>query len=269
MPADLPPVVLVSPAMGIGSGYYRPLVEAFEAVGWSARALPRRGFEKDLPPASRGHDWSYADEIDVIAEAVARVRSEEPGRPVVVLGHSLGGQLAVGHQLTREPADGLVLIGAALPHHRLYPGRLGLGILTMAALVPVVTRVLGHHPRRLFGGPGARTLMREWARMGLTGRPPYDVSRGLRGPVLSVVLEGDGLAVPRAVGALAGRWTHDPAEVTRWTYTNVAVPAGASNDHVRWVRSPGPVVDRVVAWWTQERQPRKPTVLADGDPIST
>lgn len=260
--------MLVAPAMGIGSGYYRPVVEAFEAVGWSARALPRRGFERGLPPAGRENDWSYGDEIDDIATAVAEVRATEPGRPVVVLGHSLGGQLAVGHQLTREPADGLVLIGAALPHHRLYP-RFGPGIATLAALIPAVTTVLGHHPKPLFGGPGARTMMREWAWMALTGRPPYDVSRGLAGPVLSIVLEGDGLAVPRAVGALAERWAVDAGDVTRWEYQNVAVPAGASNDHVRWVRSPGPVVDRVVAWWTRERQPRKPTVGDVGEPIST
>lgn len=41
------PVVLIAPAMAIGSGYYRPLVEELESRGWEARALPRRGFESD------------------------------------------------------------------------------------------------------------------------------------------------------------------------------------------------------------------------------
>ena len=57
------PIVLINPAMAIGSRYYEPLVASFESHGWEARALTRRGFEEDLPTASRRDDWSYADEI--------------------------------------------------------------------------------------------------------------------------------------------------------------------------------------------------------------
>ncbi|MEU4162839.1 alpha/beta hydrolase [Actinoplanes sp. NPDC026670] len=167
------PLVLVSSAMGIGSRYYRPLVEAFEARGWSARALPRRGFEPDQPAASRGHDWSYHDEIEVIAEAVAVARAESPDRPVILLGHSLGAQLSAGHQLNHPPADGLVSVGGALPHHRDYP-LAGLPLLIQAGvIIPALTALCGFLPKPAFGGPGARTQMREWARMALTGRTPF------------------------------------------------------------------------------------------------
>jgi hypothetical protein len=27
------------------------------------------------------------------------------------------------------------------------------------------------------------------------------------------------------------------------------VPEGGSTHHIHWVRTPGPVADRVVAWW--------------------
>ncbi|MFW6775342.1 serine aminopeptidase domain-containing protein [Nocardioides sp. CPCC 205120] len=276
-------MVLVAPAMAIGSGYYRPLLEELRARGWEAEALPRRGHEADGVRASRSNDWGYADEIDEMAAAVARWRAADPGRPVLVLGHSMGGQMAVGHQLTRDPADGVVLVGASLPHHVLYPRR-GPGIVALAALVPAVTAVVGHHPRPLFGGPGGRTLMREWAWMALTGRPPYPTRRGLAGPVLSVTLEGDRMAPERANRVLATRWADDDARVTSWTYRTRDVPAGGSNDHVRWVRSPGPVVDRLVTWWEAEgaerpdaaatghpagAQPRKPTWPTLGEPIST
>ncbi|MEV0078407.1 hypothetical protein AB0H58_18550 [Nocardia neocaledoniensis] len=36
---------------------------------------------------------------------------------------------------------------------------------------------------------------------------------------------------------------------TRWDYARSAVPPGAGNDHIQRVRSPGPVVDRIVDWW--------------------
>lgn len=242
------PVVLVAPAMGIGSRYYRPVVEAFEERGWAARTVSRRGFEPDLPRASRAHDWSYADEVGDLADAVAAARAEDPVRPVLLLGHSLGGQLGVAHQLTREPADGLVTVGGCLPHHRNYP-RAGLHVAAMGALVvPVLTTLFGHLPRPAFGGPGARTLMREWARMAVTGRTPFPSERPVTTPSLVVTLEGDRLAPASAVDAFADR-LFDVRTLTRWTYRTVDVPPGASNDHVAWVRSPGPVVDRVVAWW--------------------
>jgi predicted alpha/beta hydrolase len=72
------PLVLIAAAMAVPSGFYRPLVAAFEERGWEATALPTRGFERGDPIASRSHDWSYADEISEIADAVAK---DAPRRP--------------------------------------------------------------------------------------------------------------------------------------------------------------------------------------------
>ncbi|MFF3390081.1 alpha/beta fold hydrolase [Streptomyces sp. NPDC002669] len=163
------PIVLVSPAMAIGSGYYRPLVADFERHGWQARALRRRGFERGEPRASRREDRACRDEIDDIARAVAAARAASPARPVLLLGHSLGGQLVSGHELTPPRANGVITVAGAIPHHRHFAHG-GLHVAAMAALVvPATTAVFGHLPKPAFGGPGARTLMREWARMVLTG----------------------------------------------------------------------------------------------------
>ncbi|WP_245567464.1 alpha/beta fold hydrolase [Nocardia vinacea] len=158
-----PPLVLIAPAMAIGSRYYGPLVAEFVARGWEAKALTRRGFETGRPPAGRGLDWSYGDEIDDIAMEVANARADDPDRPVLLLGHSLGGQLAAGHELTRSPGDGLVTVGGALPHHRTYPLS-GPHLLAMGTvIVPVLTAIFGYLPKPAFGAPGARTMMREWS----------------------------------------------------------------------------------------------------------
>lgn len=242
------PLVLVAPAMAVGSRYYRPLVEAFGERGWQATALPRRGFEPGGPRASRREDWSYGDEVAVVTEAVAAARVERPDRPVVLLGHSLGGQLSLAHQLGPSPADGLVAVGGCLPHHVLWPWRGPQVALMGGVVVPVLTAVRGYLPPPAFGAPGARTLMREWGRMALTGRTPFPCDGRVTSPSLLVSLEDDGLAPRRAVDAFAARF-FDPAVTTRWHRRLDEVPPGASNDHLAWVRSPVSVVDRVVAWW--------------------
>jgi predicted alpha/beta hydrolase len=242
------PIVLISAAMAVPSGFYRPLVEEFQQRGWGARALPTRGFERGEPTASRARDWGYADEIAAIADAVGKARADEPDRPVILLGHSLGSQLAVGHELHHRPSDGLVTIGASVPHFRSYPYG-GLPVLLMGVSVPVVTRVLGYLPKPFFGGPGARTLMREWARFVRTGRPPFDVPHRVATPALVVQLQGDAYAVSRSNKIFAEAFL-DPATTTRWVYTRAAAPEGGTTDHLRWVKTPGPVVDRIIDWWT-------------------
>ncbi|MGW6117729.1 serine aminopeptidase domain-containing protein [Nocardia sp. NPDC055165] len=248
-PKAISPIVLIAPAMAIGSRFYAPLVAAFADLGWSARALPRRGFEQGTPQASRHNNWSYRDEIDTIAYAVAEARREDPARPVVVLGHSLGAQLAAGHELNHPGADGMVTVGGSLPYHRHFPN-FGLPVAIMASLVPVITAVFGYLPKPAFGAPGARTQMREWAAMVLTGRPPFPALDTINTPTLVIALEDDALAPRRGIEAFARR-LFTPGRVTRWDYRTADVPAGASNDHIKWVRTPGPVVDRIATWWHQ------------------
>ncbi|MFS3130013.1 alpha/beta fold hydrolase [Nocardioides sp. Bht2] len=250
------PVVLIAPAMGIGARFYRPLVESFGERGWTAIALPRRGFEQDQPPASRKNDWSYADEIDEITRAVAAQREADPERPVLVLGHSLGGQMAVGHALNEPPADGLITIGTSLPYHRDFPWG-GPHLVAMAGLiVPALTAVYGYLPKPAFGGPGAKTLMREWARMVLTGRPPYPVRRKIDTRALVISLEGDDYAPRGAVDAFVTR-LFEPTSSTRLHVTS------EPTEHVGWVRSPGAVVDGVVTWWRTSSADRGNVVLPE------
>ncbi|MCW2799078.1 MAG: hydrolase [Aeromicrobium sp.] len=244
MPA---PLVLISSAMAVPSSFYRPVVAAFEAHGWDSRALPHAGFERGEPVASRANDWSYADEMTRVADAVAKARAEAPDRPVILLGHSLGSQICAGHQLHRPPADGFVAIGASVPYFRSYP-RGGLPVLLVGLTVPVAARIRGFVPKPMFGGPGPRTLMREWARFVRTGKPPFTVPHLITTPSLVIKLEGDSYSVDKANQLFVTKFL-DPAKTTRWIYTKDAAPEGGNTHHVLWGKTPGPVVDKVVDWW--------------------
>ncbi len=121
-------------------------------------------------------------------------------------------------------------------------------MLLIGVTVPIVARVLGYVPKPFFGAPGARTLMREWARFVRTGKPPFDVPHRITTPSLVVQLQGDTYSVPKANKGYVETFL-DPEHTTRWVYTKDAVPEGGTTHHVLWVKTPGPVVDQITQWW--------------------
>lgn len=233
--------------MAVPASFYRPLVAAFEQRGWEAVTLRSRGFGRDEIAASRTVDWSYDDAIHDIADAVGKARAENPDRPVILLGHSIGAQLGAGHELHHVPSDGFVGVGAAVPHFKNYPYA-GVPLIFMGWGVPLINRLWGHVPKPMFGGPGARTLMSQWARFIRTGRPPFPAESQHSTPSLIIHLQGDSFAPSKANRAYIARFL-PPEATTRWVYGPDDVPEGGSNDHVQWVRTPDPVVDHIISWW--------------------
>jgi predicted alpha/beta hydrolase len=239
--------VLISPAMAVHSGFYKPLVDSFAAHGWGSRVVPRRGFDFGDVPASRTNDWSYDDERATLAAEIALEKAA--GRNVIVLGHSLGGQIAIGLQQRPGAADGFVGIGTGIPwalgdiRSSQFHG--GEGLLGLA--VPVVTRALGYWPKPGFGGPGPATLMREWAGMLRNGRLPGGLAAPVTTPSLLITLDGDGMAAASSTVRMSRMIA--PSALTTWTYTRADAPDGAELDHLRWVRSPDAVVTKIIDWW--------------------
>lgn len=250
------PHVVIAPAMGVHSGFYRVLAAQLEEIGWSACTLAARGIDRDTEPPSRDNDWGYADLAAAMGEHVTRFRDQHPDTPVVLLGHSLGGQVALGHLLSGGEADGLVLAGAAEPWHWWYGSR-SWGIWGLAAAVPPVTAAYGYWPAWGFGGPQPRTLMREWSRLVRRRRFPYPEGRlaadELDLPTFVLQVEGDTLSVPRAAKALARTVRRE--SVTWWDYLRADAPDGARIDHLSWAKAPQPAVAALQEWWSQQRHP--------------
>jgi acylglycerol lipase len=110
---DEPPKAVMQIVHGLGehSGRYHNYVDYFIAKGYALYVADTRGHGRSSGP--RGHTPNYNTLMDDIAAFLARVRAEQSNRKIVLLGHSLGGNLALNFALRRP--EGLLAVIASGP----------------------------------------------------------------------------------------------------------------------------------------------------------
>jgi acylglycerol lipase len=114
LPAGEPTgVLLVCHGLGEHSGRYGNVVDAVTPDGWAVYGLDHRGHGRS--GGRRAHLDRYADWLDDYDTFRRHVVARHPGLPVVLLGHSMGGQIALAYALDHQ-ADlrALVLSAPAL-----------------------------------------------------------------------------------------------------------------------------------------------------------
>ncbi|WP_300007436.1 alpha/beta hydrolase [Pseudonocardia sp.] len=106
-------VLLLCHGLGEHSGRYGHVVDALAPDGWAVYGLDHRGHGRS--GGRRAHLDHYADWLDDFDAFRRLVVARHPGLPVFLLGHSMGGQIALAYALDHG-ADlrGLVLSAPAL-----------------------------------------------------------------------------------------------------------------------------------------------------------
>jgi predicted alpha/beta hydrolase len=248
--------VLFLPALGVPLSYYRRLL-----AGWAARGRHVLGVELRGGPQSpvadlRRDSFGYAHLVNVDLPAVLALDALDTGR-VVLVGHSLGGHLALlaaASGKVRPAAVVTVATGTSSPASQ----RTRLGRWRRRGevrLVRTAIGVLGYWPghRLGFGGRQPKGLMTDWAyearhgRYRLAGDPTdYEAALAvLAPPTLLIGLAGDPMVPPAGLAHLADRL---PASITRLT-----LDGPAAQDHFLWARrEPELVIDAVEEWLASE-----------------
>lgn len=257
-PSDADLAVVVLPAMGVPAGYYRRFALELAATGADITVADLRGTGSSTPRPTRAIDFGYAELLDDVGELFARVGAELGGRRTLLIGHSLGGQLATLHlaQIARIgtpgplPVTALALIACGLPYHGLY-GIRGPVIHALSTIMNVVSSVRGHWPGYGFGGRQPRRLIRDWSRtihrgtfVPLDGVDPGTDLERITQPVLAVTVDTDGLTPPATSRRLTDLLTG--TSVTEYHYT--AQEAGRRLDHFTWAQASAPLAPRIRAF---------------------
>jgi acylglycerol lipase len=92
---------LIVHGLGEHGGRYGPVARALTAAGIEVHAYDHRGFGGSAGPRAYIERWTiYHDDLDARLTAL---RESNPGLPVILYGHSMGGLVALGYVLADIP----------------------------------------------------------------------------------------------------------------------------------------------------------------------
>lgn len=198
-------VVLLNGALGKSRDFYAPMMQFLAASGIDGVCWDYRGAGDSLNGSvadtqAAVHDWGERD----LPVMIDWLRARYPGRRLVIIAHSIGGQI-IGMTPRSNLAAGIVLIGSQSGYWRLWSGweRLRIGFL-WHVVIPFVSRLHDEFPARWFGFEAnlPNAVVCEWARwgrdpeylMGRHRRASADNYAGIDRPILNVWIGDDDMA---------------------------------------------------------------------------
>lgn len=207
-------VVVINPATAVKAEYYHRYATFLAEHGLAALTYDYRGIGASRHGSLRR--WKHITKLDWgrydCDAALRHARRSFPGRPLYLVGHSIGGLL-----LGLAPSAGLVsralTVGAQYAYWRDYgPGK-PLMWLRWHLLMPLLTAACGYFPARRLGWhedlPAGAAW--EWARRPATLEAAYGARPGddplrhfaeMRGDLLAIGLEDDPFGTPAALERL-------------------------------------------------------------------
>ena len=239
-------MIILVPAMGTAAGVYKPFANELTAHDFSVLLSELPGTGASLPRPSWKADYGYRDLVDdYLPTIVDHARRHAEGAPVIVIGHSLGAQaatLAVARH--KIEIDAVVTVAGGHIHFRNWQGAGAAKVFFGAGLFSALTYLFGYLPGQHFGfgGPQARTLIREWAKVIFSGSFSHiapDLNGTVSIPSLSIGYKKDNFAPEKSVSELAAILDSEVEIMTAdWP----------GNPHSSWIRNPVETTRLINRW---------------------
>lgn len=250
-------VILIAPAMGVRASFYRVLAEGLVAQDCTVMPFDLRGIGGHSERREQGANWHYQEMIVAdFAAAVTHARRRFEGRPLLLLGHSLGGQLGCLFA-ARNPAalDGVILAASCMVDWRGWGTVGGLKRLLQYAGIGLTTRLFGYFPGEKIGFAGnePRGQMKDWVRSALTGRYQFDgadieYEKALAEvsiPILALTFHSDTFAPAAACDRLLLKMPRASAKHLDLSDADVGLKQAG---HFQWARQPAKVIPHISDW---------------------
>lgn len=247
-----PTTVVFLPALGVPLSYYARLFDVWSADGKRVVGMEHRGQPMSPIAGIRRGRFGYSDIIRTDLPAVFALPEVRDAERVVLVGHSMGGALALlSTAAGTVTPDAVVTIATGTSWCSAeFGARRRVQRYAGIRVVRSVTRTLGYWPghRLGFAGRQPSTVMRDWAYEASHGRfrlqrDAFDYESALAGrttPTLMLGIDGDHLINPRAVALLAKR---------AGRADRMQVRTAGDVDHFSWARrAPADVTAPIDRW---------------------
>lgn len=228
MPAETPKAIIVLPsAMGVKQDFYFPFARFLAQQGFAVLTFDYRGMGLSVPEQFRRSLRGFHADLFVWAEsdynaAVRTARSWHADAPLLVIGHSLGGQLP-GLLPDNHLIDGIVTIAAGSGYWRDNAPQLKRMVWLMWYFaVPVYTRLFGYFPGKKMRKVGdlPKGVIYQWSKwcrsphyvIDHAGEPIRSGYEKIRAPVLSLSFTDDELMSKRSIDSLHDFYRNAPME---------------------------------------------------------
>lgn len=173
-PHSVRAVAVINSAVGVPRGYYAAFAQWLTGRGYAVLSYDYRGMGGSRRGTMRAEAATMADwaVLDVgAALAAAQERRSRGALPLIVIGHSFGGN-CLGFVPGIERTDAILTVASQMGEPRLYPGvHRWTAEFFFRAWIPVLVPLLGQLPGWALG-PGAQALpggvAQQWARWGRT-----------------------------------------------------------------------------------------------------
>lgn len=240
------------PALGVAARHYLPFAEALAARGIAVYLHEWRGNGSSSLRPSRTQDWGYREILEQDLPASLANMPGESEAPLIIGGHSLGGQLACCFAgLHPQRFAHVWLVASGTPYWRTFPAPRGWMLPLVYRFLPWLAQRQGvlHGKKLGFGGTEARGLISDWSRVGLNNHYAAvgmadDLEAGmrdLRGQATAVVMAADWLA---PTGSMQGLLDKMPGLREQLSVISAQM-LGARADHFAWMKTPDAVVERL------------------------
>jgi predicted alpha/beta hydrolase len=218
--------VVIGGAMGVRQDYYAPFAQWLASQGWRVTTFDYRGSGASMPEAGlRGYKADLFDWTRDYAAAIDNAHAALPGKPLYLLGHSLGAQLP-GLLDNQHKVSGMLSVAAGSGYWRENAPQLKRIVpYFWFFLVPLATKLCGYFPGRKLRKVGdlpAGVIM-QWRKWCLNAR--YSVGaegEGVRQryanvtfPVTALSITDDELMTLRGTHSLINLYENAQREVLR------------------------------------------------------
>jgi len=249
--------LLCLPALGVRASYYDVLAKALKEENFNVITADWRGLGESSVRPSRKVDFGYQELVNDIKTLAENARAWFPDTKIIIVGHSLGGQM--GSLLAArypELIDGLILIASCSVYHKGWADWKGTRVKVVSRFFPVLSNVVGYFPGKTigFGGKEARTVMKDWSANGLSGKyvlanSDYDYETALSQmikPVLAISIENDVMAPVEATKNLYRKFNPESTIVHQIVLSKQAnLP---TINHFNWAKHPAYTIDFIKNW---------------------